>query len=304
MARTYAPLREGKVLSLKVEEISPTPTLKLLGIELPDSNTLNISTVLSAIKENLWKSLFENIHLYGLSKKALSLFRELINDLSLRLFLKPPPGLLRILIEKSGLSWEAKLRRLLTNKGIGGDNLNKLVEGDLKGLISRFLALGGEKQVLLKRFVSTIKNIQLLNKLGLEQDRKIFLPIPIQFPDGLFTVGQLLIRLPQKGKDEYRRRQSGGDFFRITFLLDLCNLGPLRADLTMKGKEIGGKFLLTRKEAKLVIEKGIPIFISRMKERGFSIHSIECHLSEPEVVEQSLIKEIIQEQGNTISLVV
>jgi len=188
MARTYAPLREGKVLSLKVEEISPTPTLKLLGIELPDSNTLNISTVLSAIKENLWKSLFENIHLYGLSKKALSLFRELINDLSLRLFLKPPPGLLRILIEKSGLSWEAKLRRLLTNKGIGGDNLNKLVEGDLKGLISRFLALGGEKQVLLKRFVSTIKNISFSISLGLSRTGRFSSQFQFNFPMGFLPL--------------------------------------------------------------------------------------------------------------------
>ena len=302
MARTYVPLREGRVLSLKVEEVSPIPTLKPLGIKFTDSGAINISIILSAIKENLWKSIFENINNYGPSKEALSLFRELMTYVSLRLFLKSTPELLRELIDKSGLGWEAKLRKVLLNKTIGGDNLNKLIEGDLKGQVSRLLALKQEKGGLLKRFVSTIKNIQLLNKFGLEHDRKIFLPIPIQFPDGSFTVGQLLIHLPEE-KDKYRKQKGDRNFFRITFLLDLSNLGPLRADLTIKGKEIGGEFLLTSKEAKLVIEKSIPIFISRMKERGFSIHHIECHLKDPEIVKESLIKEIIQEEDSTINLV-
>jgi len=302
MARTYVPLREGRVLSLKVEQASPIPTLKPLGIKFTDSGAINIPIILSAIKENLWKSIFENINHYGLSKEALSLFRELMTYVSLRLFLKSTPELLREFIDKSGLGWEAKLRKVLLNKTIGGDNLNKLIEEDLKGQVSRLLALKQEGGGLLKRFVSTITNIQLLNKFGLEHDRKIFLPIPIQFPDGLFTVGQLLIHL-QEERDEYRKQKGDKDFFRITFLLDLSNLGPLRADLTIKGKEIGGEFLLTREETKLVIEKSIPIFISRMKERGFSIRYIECHLKDPEIVKESIIKEIIQEEGSTISLV-
>ena len=85
--------------------------------------------------------------------------------------------------------------------------------------------------------------------------------------------------------------------------MDLSNLGPLRADVTLRAKEIEGKFLLTNKEAKFVIEEGIPVFIERMEERGFSIRCIECHLKDPEIVEESLIKEIIKEEGNTISLV-
>lgn len=306
MAKTYVPLREGSVLSLKVEEIVPIPTLKVLGIKFTDSDAINISMILSAIKENLWKTIFENIHHYGLPKEALSLFRELMTDLSLRLFLKSNPELLRVFIDKSGLSWEGKLRKAALTRTIGRDNLNKLIEGDLKGLASRFLALKGENGVLkdvLERFVSTIKNIQLLNHLGLEQERKIFLPIPIQFSNGLFTVGQLLIHIPQKGKDGDTKQGIDKKFFRITFLLELSNLGPLRADLNIKGKEIGGRFLLTKEEAKLLIEKSIPIFISRLKEKGFSVRSMECHLKDPETVKQSLIEEIFQEEGNTISLV-
>lgn len=304
MARTHVPLKEGRVLSLRVEEILPIPTFKLRGIRLTGSGALNISTILSAIKENLWKSIFENIDRTGLQKKAVSLFRELMNDLSLRLFSKDSPGLLREFIDKSGLNLEVKLRKSLINGKFGGPNLNKLIEGDLKGLVSRFLALEEEKGGgLLKRFVSTIENIQLLNHLALEHDRKIFLPIPMQFPDGLFTLGQLLIHLPQKEKDESKKKKRGEDLFRVTFLLELSYLGPLRADLTIKGNDIEGKFLVTREEIKLLIEKNLPLFITRMEENGFSIQRIECHLKEPEIINETLIKEIIQEEGHTISLI-
>ena len=302
-ARTHVLLREGSVLSLKVEEIRPTPTLKLLGIRFADSDAINISIILSAMKENLWKSIHENIDHHGLPQAEISRFRELMDDLLLRLSLKSAPDLLKTLIEKSGLSWEAKLRKAFINKTIAGNNLNKLIGGDLKGLVSRFLNLNEGKSVLLKRFVSTIENIQLLNHFGLEHERKIFLPIPIQFSNGLFTVGQLLIHLPQEEKDECGKKRIDKKFFSITFLLELSNLGPVRADLTIKGEEIDGRFLLAKEKTKLLIENNILSFISNLKDRGFTIHHIECHLKEPGIVRKSLVKEIIHEEGSAICLV-
>jgi len=304
MARSYIPLKEGGILSLKVEETVPIPTLKLLGIKFTDSNAINISIILSAIKENLWRSTFENINHYGLPKEASAQFKELIHDLSMGLFLKSTPELLSEIIDKSGLNWEAKLRKIFLGKKISGAaNLDKLIQGDLKGLASRLVALKEEDGIFLKRFVSTIKNIQLLNHLGLEQDRKIFIPIPIQFADGLFTLGQLLIHLPQKEKDSDTRKRIDKNPFRITFLLELSNLGPLRADLSIKGKEIGGRFLITKEEIKLLIKNNIPSLINRLKDKGFTVSSIECHLKDPEMVKQSLIREIIREEDNTINLV-
>jgi hypothetical protein len=207
------------------------------------------------------------------------------------------------LIDKSGLRWEAKLRTLLVGKGPGTAYLEKLIEEDLKGLVSRLLALKEEKDPFLKRFLSTMNNIQLLNHLSLDQDRKIFLPIPIEFPSGLFTVGQLLMHLPQEGKDESGEQGTHRESFRVTFLLELSHLGPLRADLAIRGKEIEGSFLLTHEQAKLLVESSLPILVSRLKEKGFSILSIQCRLKDPESIMDSLLEEIIQEEGHTISLV-
>ena len=224
MARSYVPLKEGKILYLQVEETAPTPTLKLLGT--------------------------------------------------------------------------------LVSKKIGGAaSLDKLMQGDLKGLVSRLVALNEKKGTPLKRFVSGIKNIQLLNHPGLEQDRKIFIPIPIQFPDGLFTLGQLLIHLGQKEKNGSTRKKIDENPFRITFLLELSNLGPLRADLSIKGKEIRGTFLITKEEIKFFIKNNIPSLINKLKGKGFTVSSIECHLKDHEIVKQSLVEEIIHQEGNAISLV-
>ncbi len=304
MARTHLPLSEGRVLSLIVEKIKPIPTFKLQGIKFKGPDALNISIILSALKENLWQSTFEAINRPGIQKEASLLFRKLMNDLSLELFSKAPQGLLKEVIDKSGLSWEAKLKSLLlSNERHGESPLNKLIEGDLKGLASRLLALEEGGGVLLKKFVSTMENIQLLNHLALEQDRKIFLPIPMQFPDGLFTLGQLLIHLPQEEKDESQKKKKDKDFFRVTFLLELSHLGPMRADLAIKGKDIEGTFLVTKEDVKLLIEKSIPVFIKSMREKGFSIRQIGCYLKDPEIVKESLLKEIIQEEGHSISLV-
>jgi hypothetical protein len=301
-ARTHVPLPEGRVLSFKVQEVFPTTILKLIGARFTPSDAVNSSAILAAIEQNVWKTVMENMPQYGLPGEVLALFRRLMVYLSMRVFVTSSPELLKVLIDRSGLRWEAKLRKALRHKGIGRDELNKLAARDLKGLTSKFLGLKPEKGVLLERLVSTIQNIQLLNELGLEQEGKLFLPIPMQFPDGLFTVGQLLVHLPRKERDERKGRKDDKRLFRITFLLELSYLGPLRADLAVRGKDIKGMFLLTREEARLRIERNIPIFISSLKERGFSLH-MECHCKDPEIVKKPLITEIIQEEGSTISLV-
>jgi len=303
LSRTHIPLSEGTILSLKVEEVFPNPVLKLLGTKINNIDAVNMSMILSAIKENLWKSLFEGINHYPLSETDIKKFRELMNDLSQRLFLKSEPDLLKKIIEKSGLCWEAKLKKIILQKTIGNDDFNKLAAEDLKGLGSKIISLMEGKEVLLNRFLAALENVQLINHMGLEQDRKIFIPIPIQFPDGLFTVGQLLIQLGQEKKGGHEGEKGNKGLFKISFLLELSNIGPLRSDLTIKEKEIYGRFLLTNEETKRLIEENLPTFINNLNKKGFSVLNMECQIKAPEIVKKSLIKEIIKEEGCTISLV-
>jgi len=237
-----------------------------------------------------------------------------MQDLSLELFAKsdskPNPDMLKILVDKLGLNWEAKLRKAFINKAITSDtasldHLHKLIKGDLKGLVSRFLNLKKGQDFVFKKFVSTIENIQLLNHQGLEGKRKIFLPVPMQFSDGLFTMGELLIHLPPKERDEGEQGRQNSDkkSFSITFLLALSNLGPVRVEITSKGDKIEGRFLLATQETKTFIENNLQSFISGLNDRGFTILRIDCQVKKPETIKKSLLNEIIQGQDSSISLV-
>jgi len=304
MARTHIPLHEGEALSLKVTEILPRLILKIMGVQLPQPHSINVSIIFSAIEENLWESLFTNIHRLGLSEEDRVLLARLMNDLSLRSDSTLSPDLLKSLIDKSGLGWEAKLRKIITQKTFRENHFNKIVGEDLKGLLSKTMALKEPGDTLLNRVVATIKNIQLLNHIGLEQQRKIFLPIPFQFLNGCCVAGQILIHLPPKEGKNQVKKSIDQTVFRITFLLELSELGPLRADLAIRGEEIGVKFLLTREVSKLLMEKNLPFFINRLNAKGFSISHMECHLKDPDVVKQPLIKEMIPEEYHSIQLVV
>ena len=303
IAGTRVPLREGMMLSLKVEEVSPNIILKLLDTNINSRGAVNTSIILSAIKENLWKSLCEGLKQDPFFGTDIKSFKQLMNDLSQKLFLKPGPDLLRKIIENSGFCWEAKLKNLVLRKTTRKQNIGKLATRDLKGLGSKILSLMEGKQALLNRFLSTIENIQLLNHMGLEQDRKLFIPIPIQFPDGFFTVGQLLIQLNQKKKEDHEEERTKNSLLKISFLLEMSNLGSIRSDLTIKEKEIYGKFILAKEEAKLIIQENLPMFIDTLEKKGFSVLQMECQVRPPEIVAQSLVKEIIKEEGCTISLV-
>jgi len=303
MAKTHLPLSAGRVLSLKVEQAVPVPTLKLLGIKLLGFEAVQLSTILSAVKHNLWKSVFENLAHHGHSDGNALLFRKLMNDLSLGMFLDPSADLLKILIDKSGLGWERKLREICTQKKIDGQRLNMLIAGDIKGLGSRLLAHQAEPETLMDRLMNAIKNIQLLNHFGLEQEKKIYLPIPIQFSNGLFTVGQLLIHLNQEEQDKHANGRADRSYHKISFVLELSNLGPLRADLMITAKTIEGRFLLADKTAKALVDQNLDILIKNLKTRGFTVHHMGCYLKDPEFITQPLLKELIQEEGSSISLV-
>ena len=303
MAKTHMPLKEGSVIFLKVEEVDPNPVLKLLGTINEKNDTINTSMILTGLKKNLWKTIVENIDHCILSDNDKKLFKELMDDISKKLYQKPNPDLLRELIDKSGIGWESKLREIITSKtNYSKAEINELITGDLKGFGSKFISLMEGENDLFKRFVSTIKNLQLLNQSGLEQERKIFIPIPFQLPDGLFTIGQLLIHLYENNKDGDGSKKDK-DHFGISFLLEMSNLGPLRADLVVRQKQINGRFLVVEEKSKNIIEKQLPSLIKALEKRGFTIPHFECHIKKPVAIIDTLIKEIIHEECHNISLV-
>jgi hypothetical protein len=301
-ANTHVPLSEGSFVTLKVENTHPNPILKLLNIEGKGIDTVNTSIILNGINKNLWKTIIENIDQYAIPIKEKEILEELFTNISKKLFPNPTPDLLKEFIDQSGMGWENKIRELLTSETHHQLDIQKLLTSDLKGLISKYITSSSQENELFKGFVSMIQNIQLLNHFAIKEDGKLFIPLPLRFSDGYFTVGQLLIESDRfKGSRKNKEQENG--IFRISFFLELSHLGPLRADLAIQNNKISGRFLTVKEKTKKVIEKQLPSFISAFNKRGFSILHLECYLKAPKHINDTLIKEIIPKRSCNISLV-
>jgi len=303
MAISNVSLKKGSHLPLKVKKTTSALILKIMGEQKLDIKPFNIPLILSAIKENVWESLFNSLSNQKISTAETLMLKELINHVTMEIFSEPSQNILGAIIDKSGFRWENKLKNAVLQKNIGRNSIEKFTETDLKGLVSRFLSLGGEENNILRKLVTTISNIQLLNKDGIENERKIFLPIPIQLPDKVFTLGQLLIYMPKRGKERNARQESHEDLFTITFLLNMSKLGPLRAELSVKKNEISGNFTVTSKESKQIIDDNLPIFLTSLEKKGFTVSLMECRLSDIEKFKESPITEMFSNESNTISLI-
>lgn len=292
MARTPIPLKEGMSLPLLLEKSLPTPTFRLLETPQIQSVELNTSVIVSAIKDNIWKTIIGQTNAQDLLDGKVDQFIRLMCQLSQKIYSEPASHLFNIFLNKCGINWEKKLRNMVILNRFDKKHIRKLIEGDLKGLAGELIGLEEEPEWA-ERFVSVIKQLQLLNHIGLNQGRKIFLPIPMHFADGSFSLGQLLIHLHEKKKNE----EESGPFesypVRITFLLELSKLGPLRVDLFIRGKEINGRFLSEDRTSKVLLEEHLQTLNKNLTDKGFFVKQMECRQIESKILQDSLIHEIV-----------
>jgi hypothetical protein len=305
-AKSPFQLTAGETLTLRVEEASPLPILKLLGVKGSDHLEPRVPLLLSSIDEASWKALAEAISRLNISQEDRSAFNRLMGKLLQGIYQKGQENILKTLIDLMGLRWEAKLSRHMGYQK-GGQVLERLLRGDLKGMVSKLIFQQRGETADLKRFVAVIESLQLLNRMTMEQERSLFLPVPLQFPDGLLSIGQLLIHMPQNGEDgapETRGKRGGRHGkVRITFLLELSHLGPLRVDLSLMDREISGRFLLSTEEALSRVRDQISSFTQNLIEKGFSIGHLEYECDTPETVKRPLVTQILQMEDRNLSLI-
>ena len=303
-AKTRISLKTGDILALKVKELLPVPVLRTMGIQYARPEAANISVILSALKENLWKSVFEKINTGGGSATEKALWSQILEDLPRELLNEGRPESLLKMIDRSGIFWEAKLKKVSEQKSVDGKQIRQLIDSDLKGLLSRLISKTEGEDLLAGRLLSAVKNLQILDRLRLEQDQKIFFPLPVQLPDGHFIIIQLLFQLPLKEKEDSEKSAGGRHPLKISVLLELSRLGPIRADFTVKGKTIDGMFRIASRDTLELVENAIPAFVKNLEDKEFTIQHIGCLLKEQEIVSQPLVQEMIQEADCNIDMVV
>lgn len=164
------------------------------------------------------------------------------------------PGALRTLLASLGLGHEAALAMLLGARSTHAAFAK--LRGDLKALLlaAHEALAGGEPSELgesVARALTSLEAEQLLNLAREKAGEPLVLSFP--FPDG---DGWATARLAVPPRRERGESAAGEDEvpFRISLGLELTELGPLRADLTLTPTQLALRLLVTRPEVAERIE--------------------------------------------------
>lgn len=175
-------------------------------------------------------------------------------------------GALRSSLGALGLGHEAALAALLGGR-VGRAELEEL-RGDLKGLLLRAhgaLEGAGPEQAGLReavaRALTGLEAEQLLNLARERAGEPLLLSFP--FPDGAgWSTARLAV--PARREREHEERETEDAPFRLALGLELSNLGPLRADLTLTPSLLSVRLLVTRADVARSIEGELAALEARL----------------------------------------
>lgn len=226
---------------------------------------------------------------------------RLVKEISLKSG-DPDKNIVKSFIKSSGLKWENTIVNLLSQ---GEILTKKSIEGmilkDLKGLAMSLLAStdSGDEDVtyLIRNFVDTLEQMQVINSYSSEESGRYLLPLPAMFDD-TFTFGQLLIDLGGGKKNE---KDPKDRLIRVAFILEMSELGDLRADFSILKKAISGAFGVGSQEFCNFIKGGLPGLKVKLNDHGYAVHTIDCQVIDPELLSNtSLADNLIQEEKEGI----
>ena len=267
-AKTAMLLKPGEEIQLRVLEEKETILLKLMG-PVQKMSTSQISSLVRFFPGNESLADVARIHIPRV--------KDLLHDLALK-SRRADKDFLPRLIEKIGMTLENKTARLLQGQMSLPDlkqSLSVLLNQDVKALIQKEVFMAGtdhpESLSMAASFSEALENFQLLNHHSSESGR-FLLPFPV-FSEDVFRFGQLFIDTGGKNRNE----ESFADkLIRISFLLDMSLLGPLRADFSILKKEISGRFLLNDEDTCEYVRSMIPELKERLNAIDYKIRKIDC----------------------------
>jgi len=295
-ARTHVALKPGMKIVLGVQQNKGPVVLQVLGNSQAQSFLPNLAVVFSAIGDNFWKTLSEHLDQATANRNDLACLKKLMDKLIHQSWRKPTPDMVKKLIDRSGLLWEAKLRHLIQGNRQGKAHLPSLLENDLKGALSKCMSDPKEKTAaIINRLFLALEQMQLLNHKGHLEDGRLFLPLPIQMPDGKTTIAQLMIHPNPENTSKKPGRSGSG--FHLLLVLEFTALGPFRVDLSFQNNRIRAVFVVSRDSARQAVQNEMPSLSERLVNRGFSFEYAGCLLRDAESVSQSPLMDTVETVG-------
>jgi hypothetical protein len=317
-AETLIPLPIHKDLLFQVEKTEPKIILKLLSLKPNEEpSTLFLKKYLSLdVPTEILAERIASLGKMEISEK-LSQTQETFHKFwaLLQRFSLPSPSSgeakpLQQILAQSGLFWENKIKRLIEGKQ--EDLFSQRVEEDLKGLAMKlrsqlkneFLPMDkkGENSSRveewirgLDQFVNKMDLYQILNHRHSDPQEKFFFLFPLWFGQTLQFV-ELNLSLPQGDSPSADSQE-----FTLVFLLHLPELGKMRIEVKIRGKELFCLFMTSHAKTAQFLRQSCSSLSSRLDHLGFQPH-IDVSEEGVEKMNQTLINESENRPVSLLSL--
>jgi len=288
-ANTGLLLNPGEELELKVVQQKDSVLFKLQEPSKPGGTKQLVSLI---------RFLSKNNRLSDIARTKIPDLKKFLQETALKSGRRDDSFLPR-LIENNGMMWEKKLGSLLKVQGQDLVNLNlaQLQKQDLKGVLLNQLALatpGGEvMEKTVAGYLETLESFQLLNTQTSESGRYL-IPFPV-FTGSSLNFGQLLIDTGDKKED---KNSDSHKVIRVSFLLNMTNLGAVRADFSILKKAINGRFLLENDVMCEYMKSVIPELKARFEQMDYSMGNIDCLTAEKVQIHPDILMESLFEHGD------
>jgi len=301
--RSQIALTPGQTVALRVKQVAPSAVLQFLSASPGSTRSFSLPVLLNALKDNIWKSSQEMILKGDPVKTGLGDLLGLMKDTGKGLFRNPGPDLLNLLISKTGINLEAKLKKAVAANRRPKSEFHRQIQNDLKGLLLTAISRGNDRSGALQGLLSVIRNVQLLNRESMAREGKIYVIIPMEFTDGIISMGQLLLEPMQWDQNSRDYRSDAEAIRKATFLVELSRLGPLRAEIVLRSKTASISIFVVKRQTREIIHRYLETFTHALSSRGFSVNAFDCHIKDLQTVTQAILPEIIPEDSSSICLV-
>ena len=168
--------------------------------------------------------------------------------------------------------------------------LNSVMAEDFKGAVLKQALSPGTgadaKASGAAGLLQTLENLQLLNSQSGESGRYM-LPFPV-LADAGFTLGQLLVDVGED-KDTAPEKK----MIRVSLLLDMSRLGPVRADVSILDKAVTGRFLLANDEIRAFVASMLPVLKKQMAAIDFQLLKMDCQVAAPADIAPNCLMETL-----------
>ena len=304
--KTSVPLHSGEDIHLKVQAQKDGYVLRLTSPSLSGKSAHPASLLQFFSRPDALSTLF---------KTDQSLVFDILEKMALKSS-KTDEQFLPRLMDKGGLLLEKKLAAVLQQQDPASaarvtdrqlpdkqvqqvplpdkQQLAKLLHTvtaeDLKGTVLKQAlspAMGTDaKSSGTAGLVQTLENLQLLNTQSAESGRYL-LPFPVLAEAG-FTLGQLLVDVGEDKDSEAKKKM-----IRVSLLLDMTYLGPVRADVSILDKAVTGRFLLENEDTRAFVASMIPVLKKQLADADFQLMKMDCQVAAPADVTPSCLAETL-----------